>query len=130
LGHKDQVIALLTQFIFVVTGMHEQAGSVAEYVLDPSFLGGKIRAGQKIADVQASVQVLLLLAATGFKQPPLLGNYTHLFLEQHHREACEVFWNFQKRLQELSLAIAERNTKRKQAFENFNPALLQSSVSI
>ncbi|HWZ89637.1 MAG TPA: lipoxygenase family protein [Polyangiaceae bacterium] len=130
LSTDAQLIDLLTQFMFVVTGFHEHVGGVAEYVLDPTFMAGKIRAGQSMADVQSTVQVLLLLAATGFKQPPLLGDYTHLFLDRERPAAEAAFARYQQALRALSTAIDERNRHRVQPFQTFNPALLQSSVSI
>jgi hypothetical protein len=130
LSEDTQIIDLLTQFMFVVTGFHEHVGGVAEYVLDPAFMGGKIRKGHLMADVQSTVQVLLLLAATGFKQPPLIGDYTHLFLERERSAARAVFARYQQALQALSAAIDSRNQQRVQPYQTFNPVFLQSSVSI
>jgi Lipoxygenase len=130
LSQDAQVIDLLAQFMFTVSGFHEHVGGVAEYALDPAFMAGKIRPGQLMADVQASVQVLLLLAATGFRQPPLIGDYTHLFLDRERAGAEAAFARYQGALKALSREIDERNRRRVQPFQSFNPALLQSSVSI
>jgi hypothetical protein len=83
-----------------------------------------------MADVQATVQVLILLAATGFKQPPLLGDYTHLFLDREKGRAVAAFERFQQALRQLSRDIEARNQRRAQPYQTFNPTLLQSSVSI
>jgi hypothetical protein len=83
-----------------------------------------------MADVQSTVQVLLLLAATGFKQPPLIDDYTHLFLERERSAARAVFARYQQALQALSAAIDSRNQQRVQPYQTFNPVFLQSSVSI
>ncbi len=129
LNKARQVLDLVTQFMFIVTGFHSQVGRVVSYLLDPAFITCKIRAGSQMSDIQATVQVLNLTALTGLEQPMLIGDYTHLFLEQDKERVTTAFERYQRALIKLSHDIDERNKEREQPFETFNPALLNVSVS-
>jgi len=129
LNRAQQLIDLITQVMFTVTGFHCQVGRVSPYLLDPAFLTCKIRAGSQMSDVQATVQVLNLCALTGLEQPPLIGDYTHLFLEQNKAPVMAAFERYQRALIQLSADIHERNKRREQPFQTFNPTLLNVSVS-
>jgi len=82
-----------------------------------------------MSDVQATVQVLNLCALTGLEQPPLIGDYTHLFLELNKERVTAVFKRYQQALTQLSADIEKRNERREQPFQTFNPSLLNVSVS-
>ncbi len=129
LNRAQQLIDLLTQVMFTVTGFHCQVGRVSPYLLDPEFLSCKIRAGSQMSDIQATVQVLNLCALTGLEQPPLIGDYMHLFLDQNKKEVTAAFEKYQQALIKLSADIEKRNEKREQPFQTFNPTLLNVSVS-
>ena len=58
LNRAQQLVDLITQVMFTVTGFHYQVGRVSPYLLDPAFLTGKIRAGSQMSDIQATVHVL------------------------------------------------------------------------
>ena len=55
---KQAVIGALGLFIVHVTGYHNQAGNVADYLVNPTFASPKIRKGRNVADVQATFQGL------------------------------------------------------------------------
>jgi hypothetical protein len=129
LDRGQQLIDLIAQVMFTVTGFHSQVGRVSPYLLDPAFLTCKIRAGSQMSDIQATVQVLNLCALTGLEQPPLIGDYTHLFLEQNKARVIAAFERYQKALIQLSADIDKRNKQREQPFQTFNPSLLDVSVS-
>jgi hypothetical protein len=129
LTQARQVIDLISHIMFTVTGFHAQVGHVVPYLLDPAFISCKIRSGSQMADIQATVQVLNLTALTALKQPPLIGDYTHLFLEEHKERAIAAFERFQQALIKLSHDIDERNKHREQPFQTFNPMVLTTSVS-
>ena len=130
LNTSEDVIDLLTVFVYEGSAAHEHVGAVAEYVEDPEFLTSKIRKGRTVSDVQSTYQLNLIMAATGLKQPPLLGNYKHLFLDKRRPEAEAVFDGFQADLQALSRKIDRRNETRAHPYQSANPAYLESSVSI
>jgi hypothetical protein len=129
LNKAQQVIDLITHVMFTVTGVHAQVGHVVPYLLDPAFIGSKIRSGTQMADIQATVQVLNLTALTALEQPLLIGDYTHLFLEQHKEHVIAAFKRYQQALIDLSRDIDERNKHREQPFQTFNPRVLTTSVS-
>jgi hypothetical protein len=130
LTRADQVIDVLAQFMFTVTAMHSQVGNVVGYLVDPSFMGGKIRAGVQQSDIQATVQLLNLAALTGLQTPPLLGDFSHLLLDREKPRSLAAYERFHQALRTLATGIGERNLRRDQPFETFNPTLLESSVSV
>ena len=76
---KKSLIAGLTSFIIHVTGYHNQAGNVADYLINPTYASPKIRKGRNIADVQATFQGLNIGLMTAMKAPRLLSDFTHLW---------------------------------------------------
>ena len=129
LVHQQQVVELVGQFIFLASGYHAQVGAGTQYLMDPTFMGGKVRSGSDIADIQTTIQMLSLNALTALYEPKLLDDYTHLFLEQHHAEASQVFYRFQTALVDLGQNIDERNKTRDLPFRTFHPSLLDAAVS-
>lgn len=130
------LIEVLSQFIWSVTGLHEAVGTVHEYVLDPTFVGTKIRPGTEIADVQASMQYLLIMALTGLQMPKLLdiGDAAGVFDGDMRGRA--IFGRFQAQLLALSERIDVANARRLAdperpwPCETFNPKNLETGVSI
>jgi hypothetical protein len=127
---------VLAQFIWSVTGLHEAVGTVHEYVLNPTFMGTKIRPGVEISDVQASVQALLVMALTGLEMPALLdlGEAEGIYgVDDRGRGA---FARFHTALVALAAQIDEANARRRLDPERpwpcdtFNPKVLETGVSI
>jgi len=129
LNRASQIVDLVTELMFIVTGVHAQVGAVVPYLLDPAFLTCKIRTGAQMADVQSTVQVLNLAALTQLQQPAMIGDYRHLFLEQHREQAIAAFERYQAALVKLSQDIEARNEHRDQPLQTFNPVFLKTSVS-
>ncbi len=133
---RESLIDVLAQFIWSVTGLHEAVGTVHEYVLDPTFMGTKIRAGQEMSDIQASMQALLVMALTGLQMPQLmdLGDAAGVFDADHLGRAA--FARFHDALAALSADIDAANVRRKAdperpwPCETFNPRYLETGVSI
>ena len=95
----------------------------------------KLEKGKYEMSIQSYAQVLNIASLTGFRAPPLLGDFTHLFAEikndKSEKDATiKNFNEFQTALKKLSADIDERNTKRKWPFENANPKKMECSVSI
>lgn len=124
---RESLVDLLAQFIWTVTGLHEAAGAVVEYVVDPTFVGTKLRPGAEMSDVQATLQGLLIMGLTGLRQPALLGDFGHLALDEAGRGA---FARFRAELTALADEIDRKNLTRRFPYNGFNPRNLESSVSI
>jgi Lipoxygenase len=129
LNKAQQVIDLVTQAMFIVTGFHAQVGHAVPYLLDPAFISCRVRSDAQMSDIQPTVQVLNLAALTALEQPSLIGDYPHLFLDLHKERVIAAFERYQQALIKLSRNIDERNKHREQPFETFNPRLLKVSVS-
>ncbi len=132
----EGLIDILAQFIWSVTGLHEAVGTVHEYVMDPTFMGTKIRPGQEMADVQASMQYLLIMALTGLEMPALMdiGDAQGIFGGDRRGRAA--FASFHAELSELAGHIQAANQRRAAdperpwPCETFNPMNLETGVSI
>jgi len=124
---RDAVVDLIAQFIWCVTGLHEAVGSVIEYALDPTFTSTKIRPGAEMADVQASIQCLLIVALTGLEMPSLMGDFSQVCLDE---QGVEAFKRFEVALGGLSDRIDAANETRRWPCNAFNPRHLETGVSI
>ena len=139
---RASLIDLLAQFVWSVTGLHEAVGTVNEYVIDPTFMGTKIRpprgdgAEREMADVQASMQYLLIMALTGLGMPRLMdvGDAAGVFDADYRGR--RVFQRFHDALEKLSAAITAANVRRMAhptrpwPCDTFNPKNLETGVSI
>jgi hypothetical protein len=126
---RKQVVDLVAQIIFAVSGWHSQVGALTRYLGDPSFFGGKVRSGSELADIQSTILIYSLNAVTGFNQPKLLDDFTHVYLDLHKEKAVEVFQQFQKSLIALGRDIDSRNESRSMPLRTFHPAVLDTAVS-
>jgi len=128
---REALTTVLSELIVHVTGIHNQVGNVADYLMDPRFASPKIRPGKEIADVQAAFQGLNIGLMTGNLQPRLLNNFTHLVLTDEHVEATTaLFDRLQEDLQDLAATIDRRNERRRFPCNAMNPRTMVSSVSI
>ncbi len=133
---RTGLIDVLSQFIWSVTGLHEAVGTVHEYVLDPTFMGTKIRPGVEIADVQASLQYLLIMALTGLQMPKLLDLQDAAGVFDADTKGRRAFAKFHDALVKLSGDIDRANVERLADPERpwpcqtFNPKNLETGVSI
>lgn len=133
---KEALVAVLAQFIWSVTGLHEAVGTVHEYVLDPTFMATKIRPGREMADVQSSMQCLFIIALTGLQMPKLMdvGDAAGIFDADHRGR--DAFRRFHDELAKLSARIDAANDpagdgpRRPWPCETFNPKHLETGVSI
>merc|ERR1712232_692211 len=111
---RETLCSVLGDLIVHTTGLHNQVGNVADYLVNPSFASAKIRKGREVADVQASFQGLNIGLMTGNLMPKLINNFTHLLLQDEHlEETTKVFNEFQADLRKLVLKIDERNKERR-----------------
>lgn len=126
---KEQLIDLVAQIIYAVSGHHSHVGALTRYLADPRFMGSKVRVGSELSDMQSTFLTLSLNAVTGLPQPKLLDDFTHMFLELHKEQAVEVFQQFHESLVTLGREIDSRNETRKMPLRTFHPVVLDSSVS-
>ena len=121
----------LASFVWHVTGGHHLFGNVAEFLKDPTFVTGRLRAGSEVADVEASHLALCVAILTGMRAPRLLSDFKHVLLDDAHiLNTSAYFDDFQADLLQLDDAIAERNVQRPWRFDGFSPHRLLSSVAI
>lgn len=126
---KTQLVDLVAQIVFAVSGWHSHVGADTRYLADPSFVAGKVRAGSELPDIQSTFLIFSLNAVTGLYQPKLLDDFTHVYLELHKEKAVEVFQQFQKSLIALGRDIDSRNESRSMPLRTFHPAVLDTAVS-
>jgi len=131
LTSRALLIETLTGFVLHVSAGHKHVGAAYPLVKDPRYCASKIRPGREMADAQAAVQVLAISLVTGFKQPMLLDDYSHVLLADQKRNATTaLFATFQSELGDLAHAVDARNAARRFKVEAFNPRHLSPSVSI
>ena len=104
-------------------------------VSNPDFIAGAIRPGLEVADVQKSLMVLAVTISTGTPFPLITSDFTHLLdgpgrLAENIVKTTAVFKNFQDDLIKLSEEIDERNKARVWTCNFFNPAKMETSISV
>jgi hypothetical protein len=126
----NDIVGMLTDYIIYVTAIHGIVGHVNEYLVDPTFVGSRIRIGSNQADVATSVYDNLLAGMTTNNEPRLMNDFSHLLLRDEHYDVTKAIFNkFQSDLLDLEQRINEKNKNRKWAFNGFNPRYMASSVS-
>ena len=93
-----------------------------------------------MSDVQTFFQDLCVVGSTGYRLPPIIGDWTHLFLKDDepsvktgtHAKCVEAHANFMKGLKDLSAEIKRRNAggERRRPFDKMDPLMFECSVSI
>lgn len=131
IGSKSSLKDLLSSYILHVTALHSHVGNVAEYLMDARFSTAKLRSGREVADVQASYQAMGIALLTGWKVPALLDDFSHLTLDDGHREeVLQLMETFQRSLEHLADEVEARNAKRRFPTNGINPRRMHASVSI
>jgi hypothetical protein len=128
--HRAQVVDVLTAFLFSVAALHEHMGALSEYLVDPTFVGGRMVPGAVMNDVQSTVLSMLLMSGSGLSQPPLMADFSHLLPHQKSAEVLVLYQGFRSSLAALSAQIGVRNASRARGYESMNPSFLKCSVSI
>mmetsp|Transcript_11483 Transcript_11483/g.40878 ORF Transcript_11483/g.40878 Transcript_11483/m.40878 type:complete len:1212 (-) Transcript_11483:137-3772(-) len=131
--------ALVTDLMFMVTAGHELLGSIVEYLTTPGGLMPKLVAGKSEPDVQTFAQALIVISLTGFRMPPLMGDWTHIFQVDSwdptsRQRALDLARKLQADLAAASDEISDCNIQRERRGEHkfvaFDPRILETSVSI
>jgi hypothetical protein len=139
----DNLVSLLSDLAWWVTGGHESVGAIVEYLTTLSGIHGKVADGKDVPDVQTFAQDLIIISLTGVRQPALMDDWTHLFkLEtwdarytpEQGQAILDVVRELQADLGRVSDEVANRNIQRELRGEKknvaFDPRILESSVSI
>jgi hypothetical protein len=126
----DGIVAVLSQFIWAVTGLHEAIGTLTEYVIDPTFMGTKIRPNREMSDVQASMQYILIMALTGLSMPHLMDLKDARGVFGEDMRGREAFSAFHEALEALAVRVGEANAQRRWPCRSFDPEVLETGVSI
>lgn len=131
LSGKPILVEVLSTYIMLVTGIHNQVGNVADYLTNPTFAAAKIRPGATRSDLQGTFQGLNIGLMTSQITPRLLNDFKHLLLQDEHLETTsQIFDSFQANLRKLSADLDERNEQRRFPCNAFNPKTMVAAVSI
>lgn len=135
----DSLVTLVTDLIWWCTAGHEFVGAIVEYLVPPRGLPTRVLSGHSDVDVQSYAQSLVVIALTGVRKPPLLGDYTHLFQVDawpsvKGQAVLDEVRNLQFELAACADEMDDRNEERQRRgdrkFVAFNPRILETSVSI
>ncbi|ETV93292.1 hypothetical protein H310_12720 [Aphanomyces invadans] len=124
---KASLKDFIAQGIFLVSSMHNHLGTIAEYVSDPAFCPSAWVEGDHAAPPGNAVRLALIMTATGFTQPAITEDFSHVMLDN---AAKDLVRTFTADLFKLIDVIDARNTTRVQPFQSFNPKTMEMAVSI
>ncbi|OQS03666.1 hypothetical protein THRCLA_04012 [Thraustotheca clavata] len=113
--------------IFLVSSMHNHLGTIAEYVPDPAFCPSAWVEGELAGRPGTSVRASLIMGATGFAQPSIKEDFSHIMLDDEAKAICK---KFTAEVSAFSAVVIDRNTRRKQPYQSFNPDTMEMAVSI
>ncbi|KAF0694309.1 Aste57867_14805 [Aphanomyces stellatus] len=124
---KQSLKDFIAEGIFLVSSMHNHLGTIAEYVSDPAFCPSAWVEGELAARPGNAVRLALIMTATGFIQPAITEDFSHVLLDDAAKALARRFtadcFAFIK-------VVDERNTTRVQPFQSFNPKTMEMAVSI
>ena len=133
------VLNVLSSFVFHVTMLHEQVGSVQVYVQDVSWASFHWKEDETIGTKEAAYGGAILMALTSTPMPKLMvtpggpRDWTFLFpAEGDTLKALQGgFADFQSKLVRLASDVEEHNKVRPhEAVFTVNPRYLETSVSV
>ncbi|KAG9401114.1 hypothetical protein AC1031_009872 [Aphanomyces cochlioides] len=118
---------VIAQCILWVTAIHNHVGTIAEYASDPAFIGSAWVEGEAWNRPDSAVRIAIIMSATGFKQPSILEDFSHIMLDDKAKDVCHAFT---EALEKLVDVVDGRNETREQKFLSFNPSAIEMAVSI
>ena len=128
----EELIDLITEFIFISTCAHEVVGnSIFKYTYNPDLMSPKlykdaVQKGTLICDTQSYHQIVLLSVLTSMlRLPKIMDDFSFLFPKEDH----EMINKFKEELKNVSDVIHERNRERDEPFIDMNPENLEISMS-
>jgi hypothetical protein len=133
----EALVNQMTHHAFQATCWHEFVGAIVHYITTPEGLATKIVPGKEEMDTQTFFQGLCLIALTGTKQPGIISNWTHLFLDDKKTDADKLHHTLIDELEALANEIDTLNEKaaldnpnRRRKVTSFNPRYFECSVSV
>ncbi|EQC29798.1 hypothetical protein SDRG_12344 [Saprolegnia diclina VS20] len=117
----------VTYFIFMVSSMHNHVGAIAEYVSDPAFCPAAWVEGELAGRPGTSVRLALIMIITGFDQPQITEDFSHVMLDD---AAMNVARAFTADVKAQIPVVNQRNATRVQPFQSFNPSTMEMAVGI
>lgn len=130
---SEDMINLITQFIFTVTAYHELVGGVVDFIKLPSRTGFRLaedHSGNQI-DVQSFILALLIGATTAIRMPQLVSKFQNFFGVGGAPEWEREIWDeFIADLEAHSKVVKMADAKRSVEFKYFDPERLECSISV
>ncbi|OQS07091.1 hypothetical protein THRCLA_00900 [Thraustotheca clavata] len=87
----ENIKDFISHFIFLVSSMHNHLGTIAEYVSDPAFCPSAWVEGELAGRPGNAVRLALIMTATGFAQPAITEDFSHVMLDNEAKEMCQKF---------------------------------------
>ena len=133
--NKQNLVNVLSQFIFTVTCYHEMVGTVVEYTEKPSHAGFCVlssSSNDNYVDLQSYLYGAVLTASTSIRMPQLVDNYENYFsVGEGVPEWERTVWDaFQEQLHVQSRKVQEADKVRRFECKTFDPAQFESSISV
>ena len=122
----DTLQQLLSGILFVVSGLHSHVGHVAPYIRHPGFAAGRVLEGAVVSDRQNSMQMAIVVAATGLQVPVIAADLSTAMPDAGARDAAD---RLRLRMNALQNEIVQRNRARSQPYRAFLPGSMPCSVS-
>ncbi|KDO25284.1 hypothetical protein SPRG_09114 [Saprolegnia parasitica CBS 223.65] len=123
----DNLKDFVAHFIFLVSSMHNHLGTIAEYVSDPAFCPSAWVEGELAGRPGTGVRLALIMTATGFAQPAITEDFSHIMLDDAGKAVCQAF----TAAVTAQIAVVDaRNATRVQPYQSFNPKTMEMAVTV
>lgn len=131
-GEAHDMVDLLTQIIFTVTGWHELVGNIIDYTIAPERSAFRVsNCDPEQTDVQSFLIGLALTGQTNLRAPALVADYENFFGAGGAPSYERTVWNsFQQKLKDQSLKVNAADAVRAVQYRYFDPARFESSISV
>eukprot|EP00931_Biecheleriopsis_adriatica_P003920 TRINITY_DN105668_c0_g1_i1.p1 TRINITY_DN105668_c0_g1~~TRINITY_DN105668_c0_g1_i1.p1 ORF type:complete len:1206 (-),score=193.07 TRINITY_DN105668_c0_g1_i1:8-3625(-) len=133
-AHKSctNLIALLSECVFLVSGWHRHVGSVADFFRDTSFASTAWKEGEHEARPKHSMMMMLLAATTNAILPKLSQNLSDIYDDSS--DVVDIFSSLKKDMEDVQSQIEQRNARRKAAgrleFHQMEPQYVEWGVEV
>ena len=139
--NQENLVNVLTQFIFNATLYHELVGTIVEYSEKPSHAGFRVLSpghverredGQNFVDLQSYLYSAGITACTGVRMPSLVGKFENYFGAGEGVPLWErkVWDGFQEKIRIQSTKVREANKERRFDCKTFDPAEFECAISL